>query len=152
MRLGYLGGALATLLLLVGPAGAQHHTSLVVAPDDITWAPPAPNGVRRAVLEGNPDLPGPFTMRVSLPPNWRIAPHTHAATEYLTVMSGTLYVGHGERFDAAEMKVLTAGGFVMMQPGMPHFLMVREQTVIQVQSMGPLVITYVNPADDPRKK
>jgi hypothetical protein len=41
---------------------------------------------------------------------------------------------------------------MVMPANAPHFLMVREETTIQVQSIGPLVITYVNPADDPRKK
>ena len=152
MRLGHLGGALSMLLLLVGSAAGQHHAPIVVAPGEITWGPPRPNGVRVAVLEGNPDVPGPFTMRVWLPANWTIAPHTHRAVEYLTVLSGVLYAGHGEQFNAAEMKVLAAGGFMVMPPQTPHFLMVREETVIQVQSIGPLVITYVNPADDPRMK
>ena len=152
MRLRHLGGALLMLLLLVGSGAAQHPTPIVVAPGDITWGPPAANGVRRAVLEGSPDLPGPFTMRVLLPANWTIAPHTHRATECLTVVSGKIYVGHGERFNVAEMKPLASGGFTVMPPEIPHFLMVREETIIQVQSIGPLVITYVNPADDPRKK
>ena len=152
MRLGHLGGAIVILLLLGGSAAGQHHTGIVVTPGDIMWGPPHPNGVRIALLEGNPDLPGPFTMRVSLPVDYRIAPHTHRATEYLTVLSGTLHVGHGDKFNAAEMKALEAGGFVVMPPDMPHFLMAREPTIVQVQSIGPLVITYVNPADDPRRK
>ena len=152
MRLNLCRGALLMVLFLVGSAAGQHHTSIVVGPRDITWGPPRPNGVRTAVLEGNPELSGPFTMRVWLPANWTIAPHTHRAAEYLTVLSGTLYVGHGERFNAAEMKPLEAGGFVLMSADTPHFLMVREETIMQVQSVGPLVITYVNPADDPRKQ
>ena len=152
MRLGPLGGALVIVLFLGGSVSGQHNSSIVVAPGEITWGEPRPNGVKRANLEGDPELPGPFTMRVSLPANWKIAPHTHRAAEYLTVMSGTLYVGHGEKFDEARMKALEAGGFTVMPPGAPHFLMVREPTIIQVQSIGPLVITYVNPADDPSRK
>ena len=152
MRLVRSGAALVLLLVLVGWAEGQHPGSIVLAPDEMTWGPPRPNGVKVAVIEGNPELPGPFTMRVWLPANWTIAPHTHRAVEYLTVMSGTLYAGHGEKFDDNQMKVLPAGGFMVMPAGAPHFLMVRDETIIQVQSIGPLVITYVNPADDPRRK
>ena len=152
MRVNPFPSAFAILMLLGGSAVAQHSTAIVVGPQEITWGAPRPNGVRTAVLEGNPELPGPFTMRVWLPANWSIAPHTHRAVEYLTVLSGTLYVGHGDKVNVGEMKPLETGGFVVMPPDMPHFLMVREQTIIQVQSVGPLVITYVNPADDPSKK
>jgi hypothetical protein len=33
-----------------------------------------------------------------------------------------------------------------------HFAFADEDTVIQLNSMGPWGLTYVNPADDPRKK
>ena len=90
-------------------------------------------------------------MSPSLPANWTIAPHTHPAMEYLRVLSGTLYVGTGEKFTASEMRTLPAGGFIVMPPKSPHYFMVRDETTIQVQMIGPLVITYVNPADDPTK-
>ncbi len=105
-----------------------------------------------AILEGDPAAPGPFTMRVILPSSYRIAPHMHRDAEYLTVLSGVLYVGHGERFDASKVKQLPAGGFMMMPGKTAHFLFVREETVIQVHSIGPWVITYVNPADAPASK
>jgi quercetin dioxygenase-like cupin family protein len=152
MLLAHFTAVLVVLLLIGGSAAGQHHASIVLAPNEINWGPPRANGVKTAVIEGDPELPGPFTMRVFLPASWTIAPHTHRAVEYLTVMSGTIYVGHGERFDPAKMKPLAAGGFMVMPANAPHFLMVREETTIQVQSIGPLVITYVNPADDPRKK
>ena len=151
MRLGHLGGALV-MLLLVGGSAAGQHTSIMVAPGDITWGAPRPNGVQVAILEGNPELPGPFTMRVSVPANWRTAPHTHNSAEYVTVISGTVYAGRGSSFDAAQMKELAAGGFMIMPAQEPHFLMAREPAVIQVQGIGPLVVTFVNPADDPSKK
>jgi hypothetical protein len=52
---------------------------------------------------------------------------------------------------SSQMKALAAGGFMVTPAGAPHFLMVRDETIVQVQSIGPFVITYVNPADDPRR-
>jgi len=150
----YLAVALAVMLGLVpvGPGSAQpHQPSIVLTPDELTWGAPLPNGAKVAVLEGNPEAPGPFTMRVILPANWTIAPHTHRAAEYLTVLSGAFHVGHGERFDAGQLKVLPAGGFMVMPANSPHFGLVREETVVQVQSIGPWVLTFVNPADAPRR-
>jgi quercetin dioxygenase-like cupin family protein len=151
MRVLWLAAMLG-MLLGGGSAAAQHDAAIILAPDQLTWGAPLPNGAKVAVMEGNPKLPGPFTMRVILPANWRIAPHVHRGVEYLTVLSGTLYAGHGERFDASDLKALPAGGFMVMPANTPHFMMVREETTVQVQSVGPWVVTYVNAADDSRKK
>jgi hypothetical protein len=35
---------------------------------------------------------------------------------------------------------------------MRHFAATKGETIIQVHGIGPFEITYVNPADDPRKK
>jgi len=43
------------------------------------------------------------------------------------------------------------GGFVHMPKGMQHFAWFTEESIIQLHGMGPQDITYVNPADDPRK-
>src|SRR5678816_1405113 len=93
-----LTATLGLLLVGSGPAAGQHHGSIALSPDQFIWGAPLPNGAKVAVLEGNPEAPGPFTMRVILPANWRIAPHTHRGVEYLTVLSGAFHVGHGERF------------------------------------------------------
>jgi hypothetical protein len=34
---------------------------------------------------------------------------------------------------------------------MNHYAWASEETVVQVHGQGPFAITYVNPADDPRK-
>ena len=32
-----------------------------------------------------------------------------------------------------------------------HFLMTQKEAIVEVSAMGPFMITYVNPDDDPRK-
>jgi len=39
-----------------------------------------------------------------------------------------------------------------MSPGTPMFGYTKEETVIQLHGVGPWGLTYLNPADDPRKK
>jgi hypothetical protein len=46
---------------------------------------------------------------------------------------------------------IRAGGFMHMPKGMQHFGWFTEATIIRFHGMGPQSITYVNPADDPRK-
>jgi hypothetical protein len=39
---------------------------------------------------------------------------------------------------------------MVMPPGMKHYAWTPAEAIIQVQGMGPFVINYVNPTDDPR--
>jgi quercetin dioxygenase-like cupin family protein len=127
----------------------------IAMPDNIKWGPaPAilPAGAKAAILEGNPAEAGPFTLRLSLPPGYRIAPHYHPVPEHVTVISGAFYVGMGESFDAAKTTKLPAGTFGVLPPDMRHFAMTKGRTVIQLHGVGPWSLVYVNPADDPRTK
>src|SRR3712207_6250631 len=156
--------ALATTgaLILAGtvpPAGAQ--TALhpvdhpVLTPQDIRWsaAPPAvPKGAEVAVLYGDPSKEGPFAMRLKFPTNYRIPPHTHPAHEIVTVISGTFKVGMGEAADRSKAQALPAGSLFGYPPGTPHFAYIDEETVIQITTTGPWGLSYVNPADDPRRQ
>jgi hypothetical protein len=66
-------------------------------------------------------------------------------------MKGTFRVGMGDKFDASALTSLPVGAFVAMQPGTHHFAEAQGETVLQLHGVGPWSITYLNPADDPRK-
>jgi quercetin dioxygenase-like cupin family protein len=105
-----------------------------------------------AVLDGDPTKPGLFTVRLQSPAGYKIPPHTHPTAEHVTVISGTMHLGMGEKFDESAGHELPPGGFAVMPKKMAHFAWSTEDTVIQIHGMGPFQINYVNPADDPRKK
>lgn len=124
-------------------------------PDAIEWKPAPASlrpGAKIAVLEGDPAKEGFFTMRLLLPDGYRVDPHWHPKAERVTVISGTLHLGHGDRFDPAKAKALPAGTYSSMPPGMTHFGWASGETVLQLSSIGPWRIVYVNPVDDPREK
>jgi quercetin dioxygenase-like cupin family protein len=104
-----------------------------------------------AVLEGDPGKKGPFTVRLQAPAGYKIPPHTHPTAERVTVISGALHLGMGDKLDEAAGQELAAGSFAVMPAGMKHFAWATDETVIQISSMGPFAIKYVNLADDPRK-
>jgi hypothetical protein len=108
--------------------------------------------VKIAVLEGPLTEAVPFTFRIKFPANFQVPPHWHPAIERVTVLSGTLHLGVGDTFDQANTKALPADSISIMEPNMHHFAWTGEETVVQLSGMGPWGITYVNPADDPRKK
>ncbi len=136
--------------------GARTQRAVTVAlPDQMTWGPaPAvlPAGAKLAVLEGDPTKSGAFTMRLLMPDGYQISPHFHPATEHVTVVSGALLVGMGEKFDESQMKTLPAGAFGMIPAGMHHYAKAKGETVLQLHGIGPWRLIYVNKADDPRKK
>jgi hypothetical protein len=128
---------------------------VVVRPDDLKWgqAPPSlPAGAKAAVLTGDPSKAEPYVLRVQLPDGYKVPPHWHPTDENVTVLKGTLMVGKGEKFSADGSEALPAGSYMRMPKEMRHFAWAKGETVIQVHGIGPFEFTYVNAADDPRKK
>jgi quercetin dioxygenase-like cupin family protein len=149
--------ALILLPIAFQPIRAQTAASPPMAlypGGEVEWkdAPAAmPRGIKMAVLEGDPAQAGMFTMRLRFPAGLRVPPHTHSQTEHMTVVSGVLHLGMGERFDSAATRGLPAGSFGFWVAGTKHFVWFEGETVLQIHGQGPWSISYVNPADDPRK-
>jgi quercetin dioxygenase-like cupin family protein len=91
-------------------------------------------------------------MRALFPSGYRIPPHYHPVAEHVTVLKGTFKVGMGEKYDASAMTRLPTGTFAALQPGTRHFAEAEGETIVQLHGVGPWGLTYVNPADDPRKR
>jgi quercetin dioxygenase-like cupin family protein len=128
------------------------HT--IVAPQEIKWgSAPAvlPPGAEAAVLFGDPTKEGLFALRLKLPAGYSVPPHTHPVDEVVTVISGTFALGMGETADQSRAQPLPAGSFFALPPGMAHYVFIDEETVIQISTVGPWGLNYVNPEDDPRK-
>ncbi len=124
-----------------------------VRPDDIEWRPFAafPPDARLAVVVGDPQGPGPYTIRVRLPAGARIMPHKHPEDRVYTVLEGVFYIGLGEEFDAESLTAFGVGSVVVLPGGQPHFHWAKSgHYVTQVTAVGPLGLTYVRSADDPR--
>jgi uncharacterized RmlC-like cupin family protein len=159
--MGTFMGMASMLVALVAAtrAGAQETPAAgegkmaAVSPGEIKWsdAPAAlPKGAKAAVLYGDPAKSVLFIMRLKLPANYKIPAHWHPADEIVTVLSGTFFMGHGDKLDTSAGKPLAAGAFVSMPAKMHHFAYTKKETVVQLSAMGPWGITYINPEDDPR--
>ena len=114
--------------------------------------PSLPPGAKLAVIQGPLNQAVPVTFRVKFPANYQLPAHWHPAIEHVTVISGTFNMGMGDKLDRAKTKALTAGAIAIMQPKTNHFAWTKDETIVQVHGMGPWGVTYVNPADDPRKQ
>jgi hypothetical protein len=146
--------ALAFAYIGASTARAQAGAHIMVTPADLKWAdvPSLPPGAKIAVIEGALAEALPFTFRLRLPSDYKIPAHWHTAIEHVTVISGTFNVGMGDKLDSSRTKPLSSGSVAIMQPKTNHFAWTNEETIVQVHGVGPWSITYVNPADDPRKK
>jgi hypothetical protein len=121
--------------------------------EDIRWRTFAayPPGVRLAVLVGDPSRPGPYTIRVRVPAGVRLMPHKHPEDRIYTVISGVFHIGLGEVFDPDGLTAYAPGDVVVLPGGQPHFHWARSGPYIsQITAIGPLGLTYLDPANDPR--
>ena len=134
--------------------GQQHQGHTMVVPSQIKWSPvpSLPDGAQIAVIEGPMNQAVPITARIKFPANYRLPAHTHPVAEHVTIISGTFHMGAGDKLDTGKTRALPPGGFAIMQPGTPHFAWTSEETVVQVHSVGPWGIKYINRADDPRNR
>ena len=139
--------SLVVAMVLLSAGIAIAATPTIVTPDKVTWVagtgPMA--GVQMAVLSGDPTKSGPYTLRLKLPANTTFPPHFHADTEDVTVISGSLWVGLGDRIDTSKLLQLPAGSFASVPHGIHHYAVTKEETVIQLNGMGPFTMTAVKP-------
>jgi len=121
---------------------------------ELKWGPApsvVPKGAEAAVLDGNPfGEGGAYTLRLKMPDGYKIPPHWHPTDENVTILSGRLGMGMGDKMDRAGGQLIKAGGFVRMPKTVHHYAWTMGPTTIQVQGNAPFAFNYVNPADDPR--
>lgn len=127
------------VLLLAGttPAFAA-LTPTILEPTAIHWqALPVAPILQYAVLAGDPAKREFFVVRLKLPGNYADIVHQHAAPRYDTVISGSYFVGFGNRVDKSKTTKLAAGSFVTCPARANHYGYTEEPTVIQISGMGP---------------
>lgn len=151
-------GVLSASVLVCGTLGltcpafaAEDHVLIPEGKVDYSAGPPSlPEGAEFAVLYGDPAAEGPFALRLKLPDGYHIPPHIHPRAEVVTVISGVFDLGMGAEADADAAQPLSAGSFFAFPPGMVHYAYADGETIVQLNSIGPWDIEYVNAADDPR--
>ena len=93
-----------------GTAVAQEHKAKAVTPEALQWAPAPPvlpKGGQMAVLAGDPGKKGQFfVVRLKAPAGYKIPAHQHPTAEAVTVISGDLHYGMGDKLDESKAKKL----------------------------------------------
>jgi quercetin dioxygenase-like cupin family protein len=145
--------------LMVGSATPQvpkpQHASgsqmSVASPDGLKWTQIRP-GNEMAVVYGDPSKAGElYAVRFRFADGFKVPAHWHPQDEHATVLQGTLLLGMGTKWDAAQLTAtMNAGSYVFMPKEMPHFALAKGETILQAHGVGPFQIIYANPADDPK--
>lgn len=141
-------------LLLLGATGVCAQATPAAKAPELTWGPaPAvfPKGAMMAVVSGDPGKTAMFTIQLSMPDGYRIAPHFHPTDESVEVVTGTFLVGMGDMFDVSKANPMKVGDKGTIAAKMHHYATAKGATVVAVTAMGPFALTYVNAADDPQK-
>jgi quercetin dioxygenase-like cupin family protein len=134
---------LLALLGSIALAQADPLEPMRTMPSELTWQT-APNGVARAFVVGDDKKPGMYAYFAKFPPNIKLAPHWHPDDRVVTVISGTVRVGYGERWDDAAMKDVPAGGTWTEPARQPHFTGSKDgEAIIYIVGNGPSGTTPV---------
>ena len=139
----------ALALMMFAPANfaADLDTSVLAykLPGDIQWRESLITpGNRQAILFGDPNKPGPYVVR-----NWFKAgnfsrPHFHPNDRFIVVLSGTWWIGTGEKFDPNNTQPMTPGSFVVHYGGKVHYDGAKdEDCAVEIHGIGPATSTRV---------
>lgn len=122
---------------------------LVIKANDVKFhpAPGFPKGAQIVILRGDLTKPEPYTIRFKLPAGYTILSHWHDKDEETTVISGSVNVGTGDNVDKSASTSLAAGGFAIIPAMTHHYVWTTEETVFQLDGMGPRKTIFVNPQE-----
>jgi hypothetical protein len=130
--------AMSWIALPAHAAGIDPKAVEFIAPENIKWVRNAAGTNEQAVLFGDPTKPGPYVVRLKWLPGNMSRPHFHPNDRFFIVISGTWWMGTGEKFDPESTVPAPAGSYVIHHAGGIHYDGAKtEEAVIQVWGMGP---------------
>ena len=112
-----------------------------ISPGKIHWQHD-PLGADTAVLQGDPSKPGMYIVLVKWAPHHMSHPHWHPHDRFITVLSGTWWVGTGAKFDPERTVPMPAGSFVTDFAKGVHYDGAKDQEVtLEIVGDGPATAT-----------
>ena len=139
----YLALAIAFALLCASSIAADLNPAALAykLPKDIPWVDQG-NGSVRAILAGDPDKPGIYVLLNKWKAHNMSRPHFHPNDRFVTVISGTWWVGTGSKYDPASTVPMPPGTFVRHVAKQIHYDGAKdEDTVLEIVGMGPATNT-----------
>ena len=141
--------SLASLILFTASAGADKNKAgfVRVTPEEVAWTDrPGYDGVKFAVIQGDPSKPGVYVVRAKFSPGTMTRPHWHPEDRYVSVVSGTWYTGEGDAFEPDKTVALKPGSFMLHPAKAHHYDGAKdEEVIVQIIGIGPSNTTLVDP-------
>ena len=144
---GYLIFAVVGIAALVS-LGAARATDLNPAalklqlPNQIKWDDDMARGESTAILAGDPTKEGLYVELVKWHAHHMSHPHFHPNDRFITVISGTWWVGTGTKFDPDSTLPVPAGSFVKDIGKQVHYDGAKDEIAeIEIVGEGPATIT-----------
>ena len=110
-------------------------------PKQINWTV-SPSGSSQAILVGDPSKPGLYVVLTKWRPHHMSRPQSHPNDRYITVISGTWWVGWGPKYDPDSTYPIPAGRSVTHFGDQLHYDGAKdEEAVLQIVGMGPATST-----------
>jgi len=110
-------------------------------PSQITWGG-RPGAAETAVVLGDPSKPGLYIELVKWYPHNMSRPHFHPNDRYITVLSGTWWVGTGTKYDPDSTVPMPPGSVVKHFGKQVHYDGAKdEDTVLEMVGQGPATAT-----------
>lgn len=128
-------------------APAASDNAIIIIGGQEQWMPGTGpmKGVMVAAMSGDPTKPGPYIIRVKVPPNTTLGAHYHGDAENVTIISGTFYVGLGDKVDKSKLTALKAGAFAHLNAGVKHYALTKaDGAVLEISGTGPSSMTMVD--------
>jgi hypothetical protein len=134
--------AVAALTVSADRVGAQANPAGVAVqvfkPGEIKWVRNAAGTQERAVLYGDPSKAEPYVARIKWLPGNMSRPHFHPNDRHFVVISGTWWLGSGEKYDPNSTVSAGPGTYVFHKGKGIHYDGAKtEEVVIQVWGVGP---------------
>jgi len=134
-----IAALLALLLGLTGARATELNPAAVTytLPDKINWKV-NPNGADNAVLLGDPAKEGLYIVLVRWHAGHMSHPHFHPNDRFITVISGTWWIGTGTKFDPDATVPMPAGSYVVHYGKQVHYDGAKDgDVVLEIVGDGP---------------
>ena len=109
-------------------------------PDKLEWKKGAASD--SIMVQGDPSKPGIYIQLLRWHPGNMSRPHSHSTERYITVLSGTWWIGTGSRYDPASTFPAPAGTYVVDHANELHYDGAKDtECVLEIVGMGPMTTT-----------
>ncbi|HLK48140.1 MAG TPA: cupin domain-containing protein [Bryobacteraceae bacterium] len=136
-----LGAVLFVWLGSVGIADLNPAAIMIQMPNQIKWKSNG-SGAEVANLVGDPSKPGLYVYLNKWTPHHMSRPHFHPNDRYITVLSGTWWVGTGTKYDPDSTVPVPAGSYVTHYAKQIHYDGAKDvECVLEIVGQGPATST-----------